>query len=55
VSGGTTPKDAASAILAHVAAQDDQRLQVLLGDDAPAQVRAALDLRHQDYARDPRY
>lgn len=53
--GGTTPQDAAAAILTRVAAQDDQRLRVLVGDDAPAQVRAALDLRHEDYARDHRF
>ena len=52
---GTDPRDAADAILARVAAQDDQRLRVLVGDDAPAQVRAALDLRLADYARDPRF
>ncbi|UAJ78843.1 hypothetical protein IT072_16685 [Leifsonia sp. ZF2019] len=34
---------------------DDERLRVLIGDDAPVQVRAALTLRQQDYARDPRY
>lgn len=54
-SGGTTPEAAADAIRAIVAADDDQRLRVLVGDDAPAQVRAALDLRHRDYARDPRF
>ncbi|RVW02423.1 SDR family NAD(P)-dependent oxidoreductase [Rhodococcus spongiicola] len=54
-SGGTTPEDAAAAILARVAAKSDQRLRVLVGDDAPAQVRAALDLRHDDYSRDPRF
>lgn len=53
--GGTAPEDAAAAILAHVAAVDDERLRVLVGDDAPAQVRAALELRQADYARDPRY
>ena len=53
--GGTTPEDAATAILARVAAQDDKRLRVLVGDDAPAQVRAALDIRHEVYARDPRF
>lgn len=52
---GTTPNDAAIAILAHVAAKDDQRLRVLVGDDAPTQVRAALDLRNSDYALDPRF
>jgi len=53
--GGTAPRDAAAAILERVAAADDRRLRVLIGDDAPAQVRQALELRHEDYARDPRY
>lgn len=53
--GGTAPKDAAAAILARVAARDDRRLRLLVGDDAPDQVRAALDLRYQDYARDSRF
>lgn len=53
--GGTTPEDAARAILARVAATDDPRLRVLVGDDAPAQVAAALDLRRKDYALDPRF
>lgn len=52
---GTAPRDAATAILDRVAASDDRRLRVLIGDDAPMQVRQALDLRQQDYARDPRY
>ncbi|MCI1019548.1 SDR family NAD(P)-dependent oxidoreductase [Microbacterium sp. C5A9] len=53
--GGTAPEEAAAAILDHVAAADDRRLRVLIGDDAPGQVAAALDLRRQDYARDPRF
>lgn len=53
--GGTSPHDAATAILERVADADDRRLRVLVGDDAPAQVRQALALRQQDYARDPRY
>ena len=53
--GGTAPRDAATAILERVATSADRRLRVLVGDDAPAQVRQALDLREQDYARDPRY
>ncbi|MFT3945173.1 MAG: SDR family NAD(P)-dependent oxidoreductase [Ancrocorticia sp.] len=53
--GGTAPADAAAAILSHVAAQDNHRLRVLVGDDAPEQVRAALELRQQDYAQDPRF
>ncbi|WP_072313395.1 SDR family NAD(P)-dependent oxidoreductase [Agrococcus sp. Marseille-P2731] len=55
LSGGTGAADAASAILAHAVAVDDPRLRLLVGDDAPSQVAAALDLREQDYARDPRY
>jgi len=53
--GGTAPRDAATAILERVAAADDRRLRVLVGDDAPEQVRQALDQRQQDYTRDPRY
>jgi NAD(P)-dependent dehydrogenase (short-subunit alcohol dehydrogenase family) len=52
---GTPAGTAASTILAHVADHDDRRLRVLIGEDAVEQVRAALDLRHQDYALDPRY
>ncbi|WP_260857199.1 SDR family NAD(P)-dependent oxidoreductase [Microbacterium sp. 1.5R] len=54
-SGGTAPEDAADAILSWVHAPTDDRLRVLVGDDAPAQVRAALDLRYADYAHDPRF
>lgn len=54
-SGGTAPEDAASAILERIADAEDQRLRVLVGDDAPAQVHAALDGRRKDYARDPRF
>ncbi|WP_431075492.1 SDR family NAD(P)-dependent oxidoreductase [Microbacterium phyllosphaerae] len=53
--GGTRPEDAAAAILAHISATDDPRLRVLVGDDAPGQVAAALDRRMQDYSRDPRF
>lgn len=53
--GGTSPADAAAAILAHVAAQDDNRLRVLVGDDSPELVHAALEMRKQDYAQDPRF
>lgn len=53
--GGTAPADIAAAILTHVADHDDGRLRLLVGDDAPAQVRAALEKRHQDYALDPRW
>jgi len=53
--GGTSPRDAARAIVDHVAAGGDDRLRLLVGDDAPGQVLAALDLRHRDYERDPRF
>jgi NAD(P)-dependent dehydrogenase (short-subunit alcohol dehydrogenase family) len=53
--GGTSPAAAARAIVDHVADVDDPRLRLLVGDDAPEQVAAALRLRLDDYARDPRY
>lgn len=53
--GGTSPTEAAAAILAHVRDADDTRLRLLVGADAAGQVAAALGLRQQDYARDPRY
>lgn len=53
--GGTTPDDAAHAILHHICDEEDERLRVLVGDDAPAQVGSALAQRQDDYARDPRY
>ncbi|MGJ9406406.1 SDR family NAD(P)-dependent oxidoreductase [Nesterenkonia aurantiaca] len=52
---GTPASEIAAALLAHVKDPDDARLRLLLGDDAPDQVRAALDLRLQDYGRDPRF
>jgi len=52
---GTSPEVAAAAILAHVTNPTDDRLRLLIGDDAPGQVRAALDLRLADYARDSRF
>ncbi len=53
--GGTSPEDVAAAILAHVAELDDPRLRLLIGEDAPGQVEAALTLRRKDYERDPRF
>lgn len=53
--GGTSPHDAAVAILAHVAGSTDTRLRLLVGDDAPAQVFAALENRRRDYELDPRF
>jgi NAD(P)-dependent dehydrogenase (short-subunit alcohol dehydrogenase family) len=54
-SGGTSPEDVAAEILAHAGNLDDPRLRLVIGDDAPAQVEAALKLRHEDYERDPRF
>ncbi|MFK3835347.1 SDR family NAD(P)-dependent oxidoreductase [Microbacterium sp. NPDC087868] len=53
--GGTSTEEAAAAILEHVARSEDQRLRVLVGDDAPEQVHAAWERRRLDYARDPRF
>jgi len=53
--GGTSAADAAAAILAHIADPTDERLRLLVGDDAPDQVAEALARRHADYARDSRF
>lgn len=53
--GGTPPEAIAAAVLAHVADRDDHRLRLLVGDDAPEQVRAALDARIEDYRLDRRW
>lgn len=53
--GGTHPDDAADAIFRRVCDGDDDRLRVLVGEDAPAQVSAALSERRRDYARDTRF
>ncbi|OII13232.1 SDR family NAD(P)-dependent oxidoreductase [Curtobacterium sp. MCBA15_008] len=53
--GGTSPATIAAAVLAHVADRNDRRLRLLVGDDAPEQVRAALDKRIEDYRLDPRW
>lgn len=53
--GGSSPESVAAAVLAHVADPDDRRLRVLVGEDAPGQVRAALDRRIEDYRLDPRW
>lgn len=53
--GGTDPAEVARHVLAHVADAADDRLRVLVGDDAPGQVAAALAMRREDYRRDPRY
>jgi NAD(P)-dependent dehydrogenase (short-subunit alcohol dehydrogenase family) len=51
---GATPAEAASAIVAHVRAADGP-LRLLVGEDAPVHVAAALALRRDDYARDGRF
>ncbi|MEG9224452.1 SDR family NAD(P)-dependent oxidoreductase [Aeromicrobium sp. Sec7.5] len=53
--GGTAPADVAVAIVEHATDPADERLRVLLGDDAPAMVAAALQARLDDYRRDPRF
>ncbi|QHC60943.1 SDR family NAD(P)-dependent oxidoreductase [Rathayibacter sp. VKM Ac-2760] len=53
--GGASPATIAAAVLAHVADPADHRLRLLVGDDAPGQVRAALDRRIEDYRLDPRW
>lgn len=55
IGGGTSPEDAAAAILAHVADPADERRRLLVGDDAPGQVAAALAMRREDYERDPAF
>nr|WP_181062971.1 SDR family NAD(P)-dependent oxidoreductase [Pseudoclavibacter sp. RFBI5] len=52
---GTSPASAAEAILSHVGDPGDTRLRVLIGDDAPPQVHAALTARLDDYSQDPRF
>jgi len=49
-----SPIVAAAAIRAHVEAPGGP-LRLLVGDDAPAMVAAALTVRRDDYLRDPRF
>ncbi|MBM7414819.1 MULTISPECIES: SDR family NAD(P)-dependent oxidoreductase [Nocardiaceae] len=53
--GGTAPADAAAAIVDHVRSPSDDRLRLLVGDDAPGQVAEALTRRLGDYRRDERF
>jgi hypothetical protein len=53
--GGSSPALIADAVLAHVADHGDRRLRLLVGDDSPEQVRAALERRLADYDLDPRW
>ncbi|PXA68238.1 SDR family NAD(P)-dependent oxidoreductase [Cryobacterium arcticum] len=52
---GTPARAAAAAILRHVADPADTRLRLLVGEDAPGQVAAALAARRLDYRRDTRF
>lgn len=53
--GGTSPSEAAAAIVAHVADPRDARLRLLVGDDAPGHIAAALSMRLDDYRLDERF
>ncbi len=53
--GGANPEDVAAAVLQHVNDATDHRLRVLVGDDAPTAVAAALSRRLEDYRRDPAF
>ena len=53
--GGTPAATVAAAIVEHATDPTDERLRVLLGDDAPVMVAAALQQRLDDYRRDPRF
>lgn len=53
--GGMSATAVATAILAHVVDPDDRRLRLLVGEDAPGQVRAAWEKRVSEYALDPRW
>lgn len=48
------PSEAAAALRVHLA-RADRPLRLLVGDDAPEQVAAALAARRQDYRQDPRF
>ncbi|GAA1921833.1 SDR family NAD(P)-dependent oxidoreductase [Nocardioides hwasunensis] len=54
-SGGTDPWAIARELLDLVGDEDDERLRVLLGEDAPGQVAQVLGMRLDDYARDRRF
>jgi NAD(P)-dependent dehydrogenase (short-subunit alcohol dehydrogenase family) len=53
--GGTPVEAAAAAILEHLADASDDRLRLLVGDDAPGQVAEALARRRSDYEKDARF
>jgi NAD(P)-dependent dehydrogenase (short-subunit alcohol dehydrogenase family) len=51
---GADPSQAAAALVDFVG-RDDERLRLLVGDDAPAHVAIALERRRDDYERDSRF
>ena len=51
---GASPALAAAALMRHLD-EPDPPLRLLVGDDAPGMVRAALERRRDDYARDSRF
>lgn len=53
--GGTPPAEIARHLLKHIESSESGPLRLLLGDDAPAQVAAAMSQREQDYRRDARF
>ncbi|TYQ11222.1 UNVERIFIED_ORG: NADP-dependent 3-hydroxy acid dehydrogenase YdfG [Gordonia westfalica J30] len=48
--GGAPPAEVAERLCAHIDDPEPGRLRLLIGDDAPSQVAAALDRRTRDYA-----
>lgn len=51
--GGSSPEAIAEGILAHVNAEDEGPLRLVLGEGAADQIRMVLDQRQQDYSRQP--
>jgi len=51
--GGTAPAEIADRLVRHIASPGPGPLRLVLGDDAPAQIAAAMRRRQQDYADDP--
>lgn len=53
--GGTDPVEIARQLLRHVVDASDDRLRLILGEDAPGQLAEVMRRRDADYRRDPRY
>lgn len=53
--GGTDPAEIARELLRHVADASDDRLRLILGEDAPAQLATVMRRREAEYRRDRRY